>query len=95
MAATSFFFALEFSSQGVPADLLSDLAAHVLEHVGSARDAVPDLTQQLQRAVEQGSAGSDRRCDVRFQAQPGKLEIVVSANGGRVWQTTVPLAPAR
>jgi hypothetical protein len=82
----------EFSSQGVSADLLDDLAAHVLAHVGSSKETVPQLTESLRKAVAEGAAGSDRRCDVRFHAQPGKLEIVVSANGGRIWQASVPLS---
>lgn len=92
MASHQFYFALEFSSQGVSADLLDDLAAHVLTYVGSSKDRVPHLTPSLQEAVAQGSARSDRRCDVRFHAQPGRLEIVVSSNGGRIWQTSVPLS---
>jgi len=90
--AHHFYFALEFSSQGVSADLLDDLAAHVLTHVGSSKEAVPELTASLQKAVAQGSASADRRCDVRFHAQPDKLEIVVSSNGGRIWQTSIPLS---
>jgi hypothetical protein len=82
---------LEFSSQGVSADLLDDLATHVLSYVGASREAVPGLTASLQKAVAEGAAGSDRRCDVRFHAQPGRIEIVVSSNGGRVWQTSVIL----
>ncbi len=91
MASQSFFFALEFSSQGVPADLLGDLATHVLAHVGASKNAVPELTVLLQKAVSQGAAAGSR-CDVRFQAQPGRLEIVVSSNGGRLWQTSVPIS---
>ena len=86
MPAHHFYFALEFSSQGVSA------AAHVLTHVGSSKEAVPELTASLQKAVAQGSASADRRCDVRFHAQPDKLEIVVSSNGGRIWQTSIPLS---
>ena len=91
MAAQPFFFTLEFSSQGVSADLLGDLTAQVLEHVGSSKAAVPELIASLQQAVAKGSAGADRRCDVQFQAQRGTLEIVVSSNGGRLWQTSLPL----
>jgi hypothetical protein len=88
-----FYFALEFSSQGASAELLGDLAAQVLEHVGLSTEAVPELAGSLQKAVaEGGAAGADRRCDVQFRVQPGKLEIVVSSNGGRVWQTTLPVS---
>jgi hypothetical protein len=90
VVATPFFFALEFSSQGVPANLLGDLAAQVLRHVGVAKAGVADAIRSLEEAVAKGSSGA--RCDVRFQMQPGKLEIVVSSNGGRVWQTSVPIA---
>ena len=89
-AANPFFFALEFSSQGVPLTLLSDLAAHVLEHVGASPELLPKLVEALQDAVSKGTAGA--RSDVRFQAQPGRLEVVVSSNGGRVWQTSVPIS---
>ncbi len=92
MSAKPFYFALEFSSQGASAQLLGDLAAQVLEHAGSSRDAVPELTESLQKAVAQGTAAADSRCDVQFRLQPGKLEIVVSSNGGRVWQTTLPVS---
>jgi hypothetical protein len=92
VAAKSFFFALEFSSQGVPAQLLSDLAEHVLEHVGAPKTAAPGLTESLQKAVAEEAAAGHRRCDVQFKAQPHRLEIVVSSNGGRVWQTAISLS---
>jgi hypothetical protein len=91
VAAQQFFFTLEFSSQGVSASLLGDLTAQVLEHVGSTNPP-PELIDSLQKAVAKGSAGADSRCDVQFRAQPGTLEIVVSSNGGRVWQTSLPVA---
>jgi hypothetical protein len=91
VASQRFFFTLEFSSQGVSATLLGDLTAQVLEYVGSP-GTVPELIGSLQKAVAQGSAGADSRCDVQFRAQPGKLEIVVSSNGGRVWQTSLPIS---
>ena len=90
MPTKPFYFALEFSSQGASAELLGDLATHVLEYVGSSPSAVPELTESLQKAVAQEGV-ADRRCDVQFRLQPGKLEIVVSANGGRVWQTALPV----
>jgi len=83
-----FFFALEFSSQGVSAQLLTALASQVLLHLGSSAEAVPELDEALQEAVAQGAATGDRRCDVQFRAHAGRLEILVSSNGGRVWQTS-------
>jgi hypothetical protein len=92
VAAKSFFFALEFSSQGVPAQLLADLAAHVLEHVNAPKTELPGLAASLQKAVADEAAQGARRCDVQFKAQPTRLEIVVLSNGGRVWQTAIPLS---
>jgi hypothetical protein len=92
VSAHEFFFALEFSSQGVPAALLGDLTAHVLGYVGCAGVTLNDLPEALQKAVAPGAAGGERRCDLQFRAHGGKLEIVVSSNGGRIWQTsrTIP-----
>src|SRR6185436_1669068 len=92
VSSPEFFFALEFSSQGVSAELLGDLASHVLTHVGFSRDALPELPDALQKAVATTRAGADRRCDVQFRAQGGKLDVVVSANGGRIWQTSKVIA---
>ena len=91
MTTDDFFFALEFSSQGVPADLLEALAAHVLEHVGSSGAPMPELTRALQTAVDKGTAAGVHRCDVQFRASGGKLDIVVSSNGGRIWQDSLPI----
>ena len=91
MAATEFFFALEFSSQGAPASLVEDLATHVFRYVGCERDQVSGLTEALQQAVANGSSSGHRRCDVQFRASKGELEILVSSNGGRVWQTSLAI----
>lgn len=90
MAAHEFFFALEFSSQGASASLLEELASYVLGHVGCSRDEVPELASALEQAVAKGAHG-DRRCDVQFRVRDRKLEILVSSNGGRVWQTSRPI----
>ena len=94
----TFYFKLEFSSQGVSADLLNELTSQVLRHVGSSADAVPEVLPALQKAVASGTAGisspgdQSRRCDVQFRAQGGKLDILVSSNGGRIWQTSLAIA---
>ena len=91
MAVQEFFFSLEFSSQAAPAALLESLAAKVLESVGcpgSVADALPGFTDALQQAVTKGSVGGASRCDVQFRVQGAKLEVVVTANGGRLWQSS-------
>lgn len=87
MTAHQFYFSLELSSQGVAASLVEDLAVQVLEHVGCSRADIPELAGALERAVA-GNAFGERRCDVQFRAQNGRLEILVSSNGGRIFQTS-------
>jgi hypothetical protein len=89
VSTQDFFFALEFSSQGVSADLLAELAAHVLNHVGSGDAAVPELAAALKTAVEKGTAIGMHRCDIQFRGSPNKLDILVTSNGGRIWQTSI------
>ena len=99
--ADEVFFSLEFSSQGAPAALLEALASQLLTHVGVKAADLPELSAALQQAVAAGATLSaapspaergrtvdmPRRCDVQFRASGSRLEIVVTANGGRVWQT--------
>jgi hypothetical protein len=88
--AHQFYFSLELSSQGVEASLVEELAAHVLEHVGCAREEIPELAGALEQAVARNAFG-ERRCDLQFRAHNGKLEILVSSNGGRIFQTSRPI----
>ena len=88
--AHQFYFSLELSSQGVEASLVEELAAHVLEHVGCSRDEIPELAGALEQAVARNAFG-ERRCDLQFRAHNGKLEILVSSNGGRIFQTYRPI----
>jgi len=88
MVAHDVFFALEFSSQGAPATLLEDLAEHVFKHVGVSIDHVEGLGAALDKATAADGVG-ERRCDVQFRARSGELEVMVSSNGGRVWQTAI------
>jgi hypothetical protein len=89
--ADEFFFALEFSSQGAPSGLVEDLASQVLRYVGCAPACTPELTRALERATAAGSASGERRCDVQFRVRRGTLEILVSSNGGRIWQETITI----
>jgi hypothetical protein len=89
MGSHDFFFALEFSSQGAPASLVEDLAANVFRHVGAAPEHAEGLTQALKEATAKGAIGGDRRCDIQFRARNGMLEVLVSSNAGRVWQTEI------
>jgi hypothetical protein len=87
VTAHQFYFSLELSSQGAEASLVEELAAQVLEHVGCSREDIPELAGALEQAVARNAFG-ERRCDVQFRAQNGRLEILVSSNGGRIFQTS-------
>ena len=90
MATQDFLFALEFSNEGAPAELLEDVARQVLRHAGCAPDATPALMAAVEKAVSPDGEGL-RRCDVRFRLQNSTLQIHVSSNGGPVWQTAIPI----
>jgi hypothetical protein len=84
----NFYFALEFPVESARTSLLADVAEHVFKHVGCSSEHVGGLS----RAVDRASGGEAReRCDVRFHAREGELEVLVSADGDRVWQTSILL----
>ena len=86
MSPAPFTFSLEFSSQGVPGPLLEELAGQVFRHVGCATHPGEGLTAALAKATANGAFGGAARCDVQLRAHNHTLEILVSANGGRIWQ---------
>lgn len=88
MSSSPFTFALEFSSQGAPVPLLEELAGQVCRHVGCTTTPAQELTTALTKAAAGSAFGGAPRCDVQFRAHNHTLEILVSANGGRVWQTS-------
>lgn len=91
MVPHDFYFALEFSSRGMPSTLLEDLAEHVFKHVGCSTEHVEALSGALERASTTAVDGQGR-CDLQFHAREGELEVLVSSNGGRVWQTSIILS---
>jgi hypothetical protein len=92
VAVPDFFFTLEFSSQAAPASLIEDLAASVFKYVHCAEENVEGMSEALERATASGPSGAGR-CDVQFRARGGELEVLISSNGGRVWQKSI-LIPA-
>ena len=81
-------FALEFSGQGVPVPLLEELAAQVFRFTGCTGVPTGELRAALMTATAEGTFGGAPRCDIQLRARNHTLEILVSANGGRVWQTS-------
>jgi hypothetical protein len=86
VASPDFFFSLSFSGVPAPdAQVLRDVVACVLEHAGSSKDHAPAVASGIEQAVK--SAGSTP-CDVSFAARSGSLDVLVSANGRCLWQTS-------
>jgi hypothetical protein len=79
-----FVFALAVSG-GTSREMLLELVAHVLDQVGCSGDGAASLGNELLAAVTSGAR--DQPVDVRFSAEAGRLEIVVSSQAGAIWQT--------
>jgi hypothetical protein len=79
-----FFFALAVSG-GASREMLLELVAHVLDQVGCAGDGAASLGDELHAAVT--SVARDQPVDVRFSAEAGRLEIVVSSQAAAIWRT--------
>ncbi|MBZ5557513.1 MAG: hypothetical protein LAO77_09610 [Acidobacteriia bacterium] len=86
-----FLFALELSDETPFDDLLKDLIQAVLAHVSFAPSAVDELSGALRTVLAKGAADGKRRCDVRFQARDGQLEIAIGFAGAAAWRTSRPL----
>jgi hypothetical protein len=91
VADHEFLFALQMSDDADSSRMLGEVCAAVLGHVGYAAPAIASLTTALADAVARGGANGARRCDVRFVAHDGQLQIVVACAGAAEWRTTQPL----
>jgi hypothetical protein len=83
-----FLFALELSDEKTFDAMLTELSQAVLVHVGLAKGAIDELAGALHRALADGAAVGHGRCDVRFRAHGGELQVAVKYAGGAEWQTT-------
>jgi hypothetical protein len=86
-----FLFALELSDEPHFEAMLQDLTSAVLSHVGYAPPAVEELGAVMRKALAAGQVSGRTRCDVRFRARSGELQISVAYEGGAEWRTTRPL----
>ena len=91
MSDQDFFFALDVSGDPGDDQMVTELARSVLRHVGYATSAIDALAGQLRAALAERVADGKRRCEVRFRAEAGSLEIVVSGAGRADWRTAWPL----
>ena len=86
-----FVFALQIADDADSGRMLGELCTAVLGHVGYGARAVAELTREVGNALAVGGGNGTRRLDVRFVAQRGSLQIVVSRAGGAEWRTSRPL----
>ena len=92
MSDQDFFFALDVSGDPADDQMLADVARTVLRHVDYANSAIDALTSELRAALaDRVASDGQRRCEVRFRAKGGHLDIVVSGAGRAEWRTTWPL----
>jgi hypothetical protein len=84
---TTFTLSLEIRSEPVPAGMLEELAAAILRHAGCPVTAASELGRALKTAAAEGAL-SEGRCHVHFRAHDRAIEILVSAAGGSLWQTS-------
>ena len=94
MADQDFFFALDVSGDPEFDQVLAEVARTVLVQVGYAPSAINALTGELKAALAERVDSGKRRCDVRFEARNGQLQIVVAGAGRPEWRTTWPLPTA-
>jgi hypothetical protein len=86
-----FVFALDVSGAPDSDQMVADLARTVLGHVGYANSAAAALSAELRHALAERLSDPKRRCEIRFRAAAGQLEIVVGGAGRAEWRTTWPL----
>ena len=87
MSDHDFVFALDLSDPAQFDPMLAEVARAVFAHVGLAADAARELTSELNGALLKAAANGAQRCDLRFEARSGQLQIVVSC-GGSEWRTS-------
>lgn len=85
--AHEFSLALECSDPIVSREMLRDLMAQVLGHVGCT-DEIAHATGAVESAVADCTAGSDQPLGLRFHAHEGELTISVLSGAHQVWQTS-------
>ena len=87
MSEHDFVFALEIDAAD-SGRMLIEVCTAVLGHVGLGAPAIKELTQALSGALPQDGAKGGRRCDIRFVARGGELQIVVACAGAAEWRAT-------
>lgn len=82
-----FLFDVGLSNEARFDEMVRDLAASILGHVGCPGAAAGETLALVRAELARGAAEGLHGCRVRFRKRPGALEIVVSYTGGREWRT--------
>jgi hypothetical protein len=90
----NFLFALDLSGEPPFDRMLAELVRTVLGQIGYASSAIEAVSGELGAALTERTANGRGRCEVRFIANAGELQIVVCAAGRPDWRTTWPLPVA-
>jgi hypothetical protein len=91
VAGHEFVFALELSDEPHFDGMLADVARAVLAYVGLQGAAFEKLRTELRTALKAGAAAGHPRCDIRFSAHRGQLQITIAYPGRAEWRATRPL----
>jgi len=86
-----FLFSLDVSGDPDSDQMLADLTGTLLGQVGYPPEGIQPLIAEVRTALQGRTAAGQRQCEVRFHAQGGQLEIVVSGAGIAEWRTSRPL----
>jgi hypothetical protein len=91
VAGHEFVFALQLSDEPHFDAMLAEVARALLAHVGYGAAAIEELRGAIRVGLESAPPAGRPRCDVRFQAHSGQLQITIAYAGGEVWRTSRPL----
>ena len=91
MAAHEFVFALQLSDEPHFDAMLAEVARTLLVYVGFNAAAIEELRGTMRAALKSSAPAGHPRCDVRFHAHSGQLQITIAYAGGAEWRTSRPL----
>lgn len=85
-----FIFTVDLSSDPQYDTMISDLVTSVLGYIGYDGSAIAPVARDVCGAVS-GTANAGGRCEVRFRAAGGELNVAIVHGGVADWQITRPL----
>lgn len=87
MSDHDFLFTLRLADDGSSDQMLSDLTASVLRHVGYTPAEIGELSDEVRKGLVKGRvAGAEY--GLQFRAHGGELDITVSQGDRRLFRTS-------